>query len=149
MRSQCEHTQSSQSNISGVSEVCRFLFGRRESIGRICDLCCDCKACSPFLEKMINFCYLHYCPEGFSVGLTHLSFPLRCFSNGNEIECAASWVRLAKTLLSREDANKKKEGERKKQLFAHNKTSVSTRFCSTHKHCSLLALVNNSLSQCS
>jgi len=64
---------------------------------------------SPSLEKMINFCYLHYCPEGFSVGLTHLSFPLRCFSNENEIECAASWVCLAKTLLSRKDARKKRK----------------------------------------
>lgn len=61
---------------------------------------------SPSLEKMINFCYLHYCPEGSSIGPTHLSFPLHCFSNGNEIECTASWVRLAKTLLSREGAGK-------------------------------------------
>lgn len=62
---------------------------------------------SPSLEKMINFSYLHYCPEGSSIGLTHLSFPLHCFSNGNEIECAASWVLLTETLLSREGAGEK------------------------------------------
>lgn len=67
------------------------------------------------LEKMINFCYLHYCPEGFSIGLTHFSFPPHCFSNGNEIECTASWVCLAETLLNR-------EGTEKKTVFARNKT---------------------------
>lgn len=91
-----------QSNISGASEVCHLLFGRCE--GRICDLCCNYEA---RLEKMINFFYLHYCPEGSSIGLTHLSIPLHCFSNGNEIECTASWVCLAKTLLSREGTGKK------------------------------------------
>lgn len=67
---------------------------------------------SPSLEKMINFCYLHYCPEGSSIGLTHLSFPLHCFSNGNGIEGTASWVCLAETLLSRGGA-----GEKKKKLY--------------------------------
>lgn len=38
-------TQTTQSNISGVSEVCHFLFGRCEGVGRICDLCCDCEPC--------------------------------------------------------------------------------------------------------
>lgn len=81
----------------------------------------------PSLEKMINFCYLHYCPEGSSIGLTHLSFPLHCFSNGNEIECTASWVRLAETLLSSEGAG----GEEKNPVFSHNKTAVSTWRCSS------------------
>lgn len=61
----------------------------------------------PSLEAMINFCYLHYSPEGFAIGLAHLSFPLRCFSNGNGIECAASWVGFTETLLSREGEDKK------------------------------------------
>lgn len=61
----------------------------------------------PSLEAMINFCYLHYSPEGFAIGLAHLSFPLRCFSNGNGIECAASWVGFSETLLSREGEDKK------------------------------------------
>lgn len=63
----------------------------------------------PSLEAMINFCYLHYSPEGFAIGLAHLSFPLRCFSNGNGIECAASWVGFTETLLSREGEDKKKK----------------------------------------
>lgn len=62
----------------------------------------------PSLEAMINFCYLHYSPEGFAIGLAHLSFPLRCFSNGNGIECAASWVGFTETLLSREGEDKNK-----------------------------------------
>lgn len=61
----------------------------------------------PSLEAMINFCYLHYSPEGSAIGLAHLSFPLRCFSNGNGIECAASWVGFTETLLSREGEDKK------------------------------------------
>lgn len=88
---------------------------------------------SPSLEKMINFCYLHYCPEGSSIGLTHLSFPLHCFSNGNGIEGTASWVHLAETLLSRGGA-----GEKKKTVFAHNKTAVSTWRCGSHTVQSLL-----------
>lgn len=84
---------------------------------------------SPSSEKMINFCYLHCCPEGFSVGLTHLSFPLCCSSNGNEIECAASWVCLSRTFffffLSREDI-------RKKNYLLIMKTALSIWRCSTH-----------------
>lgn len=38
------HTQTTQSTISGVSEVCHFLFGRCEGVGQICDLCSDCEA---------------------------------------------------------------------------------------------------------
>lgn len=69
---------------------------------------------SPSLEKMINFCYLHYCPEGSSIGLTHLSFPLHCFSNGNEIECTASWVSPRRDSFKQTRSRRKKKKEKKK-----------------------------------
>lgn len=65
------------------------------------------RSVSPHSEMMINFCYLHCRPEGSSTGFTHLSFPLHCFSNGDEIEGIASWVCLATAPLSRGGAARK------------------------------------------
>lgn len=65
------------------------------------------RSVSPSLEMMINFCYLHCRPGGSSTGFTHLSFPLHCFSNGDEIERIAPWVCLSTTPLSVEGAARK------------------------------------------
>lgn len=46
-------------------------------------------------------------PGGSSTGFTHLSFPLHCFSNGDEIECIAPWVCLPATLLCIEGTARK------------------------------------------
>lgn len=97
------------------------------------------RSISPSLKIMINFCYLHCRPEGSSTGFTHLSFPLHCFSNGDEIERIASWVRLATAPLSR-------GGGGRENVFARNKTAASIwRSGSSHAACRRVAPVNSKI----
>lgn len=150
------HTQMRKNTLSAQHTLARGLRGRTLTACQKSVISCleDVKAwarfvtfvaaarrISPSLEKMINFCYLHYCPEGSSIGLTHLSFPLHCFSNGNEIECTASWVSPRRDSFKEE---KEKKRERKKvylliikQPCQHGTAAVA--------QCSLLALVNSEI----